>query len=65
MPYSIQQMEQIPNDLPQMGAKSTTTSNHPSTPSNIVHSANVGSMLGLRRRRWPNIKTALGQSLVE
>ena len=25
-------MEKIPNDPPQMGAKSTTTSNHPSTP---------------------------------
>ena len=30
--HSIQQTEQIPNDPPQMGAKSTTTSNHPSTP---------------------------------
>ena len=29
---SIQQTDQIPNDPPQMGAKSTTTSNHPSTP---------------------------------
>ena len=25
---------------------------------------NVGSMLGQRRRRWPNIKTALGECLV-
>ena len=32
MPYSIQLTEQIPNDPPQMGAKRTTTSNHPSTP---------------------------------
>ena len=32
--------------------------------SNIVHVSNVGSMLGQRRRRWPNIKTALGQCLV-
>ena len=30
--HSIQQTKQIPNDPPQMGAKSTTTSNHPSTP---------------------------------
>ena len=30
--YSIQQTGQIPNDPPQKGAKSTTTSNHPSTP---------------------------------
>ena len=29
---SIQQTEQIPNDPPRMGAKSTTTSNYPSTP---------------------------------
>ena len=26
--------------------------------------SNVGSMLGQRRRRWPNIKTALGECLV-
>ena len=32
--------------------------------SNIVHFSNVGSMLGDRRRRWPNIKTALGECLV-
>ena len=32
--------------------------------SNIVHLTNVGSMLGQRRRRWPNIKTALDQCLV-
>ena len=31
--------------------------------SNIVHFSNVGSMLGQRRRRWPNIKTALGECL--
>ena len=30
--YSIQQTEQILNDPPRMGAKSTTTSNHPSSP---------------------------------
>ena len=30
--HSIQQTEQIPADPPRMGAKSTTTSNHPSTP---------------------------------
>ena len=32
--------------------------------SNIVHLSNVGLMLGQRRGRWPNIKTALGQCLV-
>ena len=32
MQYSMQLTEEIPNDPPQMGAKSTTTSNHPSTP---------------------------------
>ena len=31
---------------------------------NIVHLSNDGSMLGQRRRRWPNIKTALDQCLV-
>ena len=31
---------------------------------NIVHLTNVGSMLGQRRRRWPNIITALDQCLV-
>ena len=33
--------------------------------SNIVHLSNVGSMLGQRRRRWPNIKTTLDQCLVK
>ena len=33
--HNIQQTQQIPNDPPQMGAKSTTTSNHPSTPAGI------------------------------
>ena len=33
--------------------------------SSIVHFFNVGSMLGKRRRRWPTIKTALGECLVE
>ena len=32
IPYSMQLTEQISNDHPRMGAKSTTTSNHPSTP---------------------------------
>ena len=31
--------------------------------SKIVHFSNVGSMLGHRHRRWPNIKTALGECL--
>ena len=30
----------------------------------MVHLSNVGSMLGQRRRRWPNINTALDQYLV-
>ena len=30
--HSIQQTKQISNDPPKMGAKNTTTSNHPSTP---------------------------------
>ena len=30
----------------------------------LNHFCNVGSMLGQRRRRWPNIKTALGECLV-
>ena len=33
-------------------------------PSNFVHFSYVGLMLGQRRRRWPNIKTALGECLV-
>ena len=32
--------------------------------SNIVHLSNVGSMLGQRRGRWHNIRTALNQCLV-
>ena len=31
--------------------------------SNVVHFYNVCSMLGQRRRRWPNIETALGECL--
>ena len=42
--HSIQQTEQIPNDPPRMGAKSTTTSNHPSTPHNVNnHFTTAGS----------------------
>ena len=33
-------------------------------PSNRIHWANVGLMLGQRRRRWPNIKPALAQCIV-
>ena len=33
--------------------------------SNIVHLSNVGPMLDQRHRRWSNIKTALGQCIVE
>ena len=33
--------------------------------SNIAHLSNIGSMLGQRCRRWPNIKTALDQCLVQ
>ena len=32
IPYSMQLTEQIPNDPPWMGAKSTSSINHPSTP---------------------------------
>ena len=32
--------------------------------SNIAHFSNVSSMLGQRRRRWNNIKIALGECLV-
>ena len=32
--------------------------------SNIVHYSNDGSMLGERRRRWTNSKTAFGECLV-
>ena len=34
--HSIQQTQQIPNDPPRMGAKSTTTSHHPSRPTPIL-----------------------------
>ena len=62
--HSIQQTEQISNDPPQMGAKSTTTSNHPSTPSlhqvpetpdNTIHWPNADVMLGHCLRRLANI----------
>ena len=33
--------EQIPNDPPRMGAKSTTTSNHPSTPVKLEKKINI------------------------
>ena len=33
--HSTHQTKQIPNDPPQMGAKSTTTCNHPSTPGGV------------------------------
>ena len=36
--HNIQQTEQIPNDPPQVGAKGTITSNHPSTPLEISNS---------------------------
>ena len=32
----MQLTEQIPNDPPRIGAKSTTTSNHPSTPVPLI-----------------------------
>ena len=44
MPYSMQLTEQILSDPPQMGAKSTTTSNHPSTFQNVLH--NFSERLG-------------------
>ena len=34
--HNIQQTEQIPNDTPRMGAESTTTNNHPSTPRHLI-----------------------------
>ena len=40
--HSIQQTEQIPNDPPRMGAKSTTTSNHPSTPAILKRNKREG-----------------------
>ena len=50
--HSIQQMQQIPNDPPRMGAKSTTTSNHPSTPTGYIqtgiHSIVVGALSATR-----------------
>ena len=33
-------------------------------PANTRHGPNVGSMLGQRRRRWPNIDSTLGRCLV-
>ena len=33
-------------------------------PTKIVHFSNVGLMSGQRRRRWPDIKTALGECLI-
>ena len=33
-------------------------------PANTIHSANVGLMLGQRRRRWPNIKPTLAERIV-
>ena len=33
-------------------------------PANTTHPTNAGSMLGQRRRRWPNIKPALCQCLM-
>ena len=33
-------------------------------PANTRHSANADLMLGQRRRRWPNIKSALAECLV-
>ena len=41
MPYSMQLTEQVPNDPPRMGAKSTTTSNHPSTSADRVDALRV------------------------
>ena len=45
--HSIQQTKQIPNDPPRMGAKSTTTSNHPST----VFAVNTLIVLYTHKRR--------------
>ena len=43
MPYSMQLTEQIPNDPPRITAKTTTSSNHPSTP-NQQHIHPIGAM---------------------
>ena len=43
MQYSMQLTEQIPNNPPRMGAKSTTTSNHPSTPVGVPNVAKANA----------------------
>ena len=43
MSYSTQLTEQISNDPPGMGTKSTTTSNHPSTPDFEVNQMTLSS----------------------
>ena len=69
MPYSIQQTEQIPNDPPRMGARSTTTSNHPSTPATLVYfwrhpanttrSSNTGLMCTTSDVNWRQTYSAI------
>ena len=51
-------------DIAQMSYKYLAFAGQEDFLSNIVHLSDVGSMLGQRRRRWPNIKTALDQCLV-
>ena len=58
MPYSMQLTKQIPNDPPWMGAKSTTTSNHPSTPSCLVSSTNIPGFLHFLNS-WMNVSEHL------
>ena len=60
--HSIQQTEQIPNDPPQMGAKSTTTSNHPSTPPEDYGQI-YEQQIALDKLRQNKIKTELNRAI--
>ena len=55
-PYSMQLTEQIPNDPPRMGARSTTTSNHSSTLCFILKYVSVVKITG------ESIKTIEGKA---
>ena len=50
--HSIQQTELIPNDPPQMVAKSTTTSNHRSTPGVMKSYWELGVVESYRGLGW-------------
>ena len=49
---------------PRMASEEQATVYRQRTPTNEIHSHNVVSMLGQRRRQGPSIKTTLGQRLV-